>query len=1535
MCLGSCYTLTDGVGGGVWTSSNPAVATIGSSTGLVCAVSLGTSVITYSVGLGLGLSVTATVTVNPSPLPLTGPTELCVGSSIVCPPSTPGGVWSSSSVLVGPITPTTGVVTGVSAGTTTITYTLSGGCYTLRTLTVHPTPTAISGTASVCRGQTTTLSNGLAGGTWVSSNTIVATIGSASGIVNGLAAGTSTITYGLGTSCIATRVVTVYPSAPIGGITNICVGTTTTLTNAVPGGNWLSDMPSVATIGLTSGFTSGVSAGTATISYTLSTGCRVSTTVTVNGLPDPISGPASVCVGSSITFTDVTTGGVWSYSGSGVATIGSTSGVLTGVSAGPVVITYSIGSGCSVTMAATINPLPLPITGAINGCEGSVTRLSDLTPGGTWASSDIAIADIGSTTGIVNGITAGTSTITYTLSTGCFVTRDIAINPLPAAIVGATRVCVGLATALSNPTPGGEWQSSNALVASIGSSTGMVTGVSAGIATISYIMPTGCYITTSVTVVPLPAPVTGPATVCVGSTITLSDITPGGLWTSTNPTIATIGSTSGILTGASSGTVLVSYTLGSGCSALTTIIVNPVSPINGPSAVCVGQRILLSDTTAGGVWSSSNLTVATVARTGDTIGTVAGLTAGTAVISYTLPTGCIALKPIRVVAAPPAIIGLSQVCEGATITLSDPIFGGTWTSDNIAVATVGISSGIVTGVTAGVATISYNLGGCPATKIITVNPLPAAIAGGPNVCVGAPVTFTSATPGGTWSSSSTGIAVVGAGTGVVTGITSGTATITYRIITGCLATTPITVFPAPARITGNANICIGLSTVLADATPGGAWSSSDPSTVWIDGTGVAYGLALGTATISYTVGSGCSALLRVTVNDIPPAITGATNVCVGQSVTFTDAAPGGAWTSGDLSVATVGTATGVVTGVAAGIAPITYTLGTGCIAVKDIIVDPLPGPIVGVPQVCVGLTTPLYSSTFGGGWSSSNTTIATVDASTGVVTGVAAGTATITYSAGCYQTITVRVNPMPTAITGNTNICLGSTSALTNGVPGGIWTSTIPGSAPIGSTTGVVTGVAIGTGTIFYTLGASCSVSTTVAVLPLPTVYTVYGTGSYCEGGNGIHIYLSGSSVGVNYLLYNGGSTPTGTFAGTGAPLDFGLQTVAGDYRVVAISSITLCRTNMAGIATITINPAVRPSVTITNPGSDTICAGASTTYSANPTNGGSAPTFVWTVNGVTVGTDSAYTFIPADGDVIKVLLTSNALCAIPDTATRANRITVSPMVNPVSGIISNPGDTVCKDMAITLTASPTYGGYTPSFIWRKFGLNVSAGPTYSYIPSNGDQITCFMTSSYPCLLTDTVTSPILLVNVVEPAIPHVMIVASPSYNVGVGKPVTLTAEVTDAGLHPTYQWLVNGVPVAGATTATYTSVFHSAYQDSVSVDVTSSGVCPITAHNWMYINVNDVAVKTVGALGGNISILPNPNSGTFTIKGTTSITNGSLDMEITNMLGQVVHRSEVVVRNGKINEQVSLSNSLANGMYIVNLRSATENSVFHMVIEQ
>ncbi len=101
-------------------------------------------------------------------------------------------------------------------------------------------------------------------------------------------------------------------------------------------------------------------------------------------------------------------------------------------------------------------------------------------------------------------------------------------------------------------------------------------------------------------------------------------------------------------------------------------------------------------------------------------------------------------------------------------------------------------------------------------------------------------------------------------------------------------------------------------------------------------------------------------------------------------------------------------------------------------------------------------------------------------------------------------------------------------------------------------------------------------------ILP-PSAFTVTGGGSYCEGGSGIEVGLSGSETGVVYTLYKDGSS-AGTFTGTGNSLSFGLQ-LAGVYTASGTNAAGT--TSMNGSVTVVENPL--PSVTC--PDDATFCS--------------------------------------------------------------------------------------------------------------------------------------------------------------------------------------------------------------------------------------------------------------------------------------------------------------------------------------------------------
>jgi uncharacterized protein YjdB len=1082
-CIGTNIVLSNSVTGGTWSSSNNAVATIG-STGIVTPVAAGVTIISYQMSAGCG--VTKSITVNTIPAAITGTTIVCVGTAATLTSSTTGGAWSSSDPSVANIDGS-GTYTGASAGTATITYTTGSGCFTTIDITVNSVPGSISGTLSACVGNNSTLSTASTGGTWSSSNTSVATV-DASGIVTAIAAGTTIIAYNAGSGCAVTAMFTVNPTpSAIGGTLAICIGNTTTLTNATSGGTWASGDLAVGTIDAAYGSFAGLTSGTSAVTYTATSGCSIVAEVTVNALPGTISGTASVCAsGGSTTLSCTPGGGVWSTTTPSIATIGTASGVVSGVIAGTAIVTYSVGSGCFSTIVVTVNAVPATISGVGSVCPGTTTTFSSATTGGSWSSSNVGTATV-SASGVVTGVAAGVATISYQLS-GCVAVKSVTVNALPGVISGASVLCSGITTTLSATPSGGTWSSSNTAVGTIGITTGVFTGLTGGNTTVTYKLATGCQSETTLTINATPAAISGPVTLCLGSTISLSSATSGGTWSSSNAAVASV-NTSGVVSGNVNGVATISYTVGS-CSALKTVTVNTAFTSGSTYNMCIGSTKTLVDSLPGGTWSSSNTSVATVV-TGT--GFASAISVGVTTITYFFGTGCSKTTPLYVQNSNAVIAGPSTLCEGSATTMSVPsaAIGGTWTSSNSSVATINMSTGALNAVTTGVVTVSYTLVDCITTKVVTINPRPAAITGTQFACVGLSTSLSDATAGGSWISSATAIATVGTGTGIVTGVVAGTSNISYVLPTGCLRTAIVTVAATPAAITGTANVCVGNTTTLASVTTGGTWSSSNAAVASVAGSaGVVSGVAAGNATITYGFGGTCVSTKAVTVNATPGAIAGPDDVCAGQTITLTNALAPGTWSSSAAGVATANASTGLITGAAAGTVTITYrTTAGGCTATKVITVNAAMPAITGGNSVCVGNVVTLSTTATGGTWISSVTAKATVGSTTGIVNGIATGSSTITYmvSTGCYKTALMLVNPAPAAITGASAVVVGSSTTLSCATTGGAWSSSNTAIGTVGSASGAVTGVTAGTITISYTvITTGCRSLKAMTVNPTP-----------------------------------------------------------------------------------------------------------------------------------------------------------------------------------------------------------------------------------------------------------------------------------------------------------------------------------------------------------------------------------------------------------------------------------------------------------------
>ena len=492
------------------------------------------------------------------------------------------------------------------------------------------------------------------------------------------------------------------PSPPIAPSRIVCFGSSTVLT-AASGANpgilltWYANANKTGV--LTTGTTYNPGAlAVGTYTYYVADGAGApplcegpvtAVTLTVNPLPAVITGTTTVCQASTTTLADATAGGTWSSATPAVATI-SAGGVVTGVSGGTSVISYTLPTGCLRTATVTVNPLPAVITGTTSVCIGLTTTLADVTAGGTWSSATPAVATVVAGTGVVTGVSGGTSVISYTLPTGCLRTATVTVNPLPAVITGTTSVCIGLTTTLADATVGGTWSSATPAVATI-SAVGVVTGVSGGTSVISYTLLTGCLRTATVTVNPLPAVITGTTSVCIGLTTTLADATAGGTWSSATPAVATVVAGTGVVTGVSGGTSVISYSLSTGCLVTASVTVNLLPTIISTGtvgAVCynVGaQTTTMAYSSTTNIPTSYSIDWATLSDQSSTLnvfnpgaGNVTGIIipAGTVAGTYTgimtviTINGCTAILPVSVTVNPlpavSAITGDAFLCNNAT-----------------------------------------------------------------------------------------------------------------------------------------------------------------------------------------------------------------------------------------------------------------------------------------------------------------------------------------------------------------------------------------------------------------------------------------------------------------------------------------------------------------------------------------------------------------------------------------------------------------------------------------------------------------------------------------------------------------------------------------------------------------------------------------------------------------------------------------------------------------------------------------------------
>jgi len=451
-------------------------------------------------------------------------------------------------------------------------------------------------------------------------------------------------------------------------------------------------------------------------------------------------------------------------------------------------------------------------------------------------------------------------------------------------------------------------------------------------------------------------------------------------------------------------------------------------------------------------------------------------------------------------------------------------------------------------------------------------------------------------------------------------------------------------------------------------------------------------------------------------------------------------------------------------------------------------------------------------------------------------------------SAFCATTSTVESNkigmtilPAISASAGSdVSICVGASTTLA--ASGGTTYSWAPSNTlsdatipnPIATptnTTNYIVAVSNGTGCVVYD-------TVLVSIIPPPTAtITPQGVTTFCSGGS--VALLANTGTGFTYQWQKNGTNITANAAGYNA-------NSSGSYTVI-VTDANGC-SNTSATQLVTVNPSVVPIVVL-NASQTTICSGDFVTFNATPINGGTNPTYVWKKNNAVISgqTTASYTTSSiVNGDQFTVLMTSNANCASPTTATAPLvTITVSSAVPALVSITPND-TTLCAGQNLLMLANNIQGGgAAPTYQWYKNGVIIAGANTASYTTTtsaNNDYYTVEMTSNSSCAIGSPAMSSAQFVAVQNNVTPTISIVNNTG-TACAGAPIDLVANVTNAGSAPYILWRVNGFNFAGTTTPNF-SVSNLHNNDLVTALLFSSEECISTS--FVSSNALTASITTV-----------------------------------------------------------------------------------------
>lgn len=1420
-----------------------------------------------------GTQGSAAVTINPAATANAGAGQaLCAGGTITLAGSIGGGAssatWSApSGSFSNPSSLTSTYTPSIASGTVTLTLTTNdpdgaGPCtaaVSTMVVTVNPVPAPVivSGAGTFCGNALLTASGGAGGTIYFEGNTSGGTsIAAPTSSVVVSASGTYYFRSGTALGCWGTEgsaAVTINPAATAnaGLPQSVCAGGTVTLAGSIGGSasssTWSAPSGSFSNpSSLTSTYTPSIPSGTVTLTLTTNDPdgagpCAAATStvvITVNPIPNTptVSGGGTFCGSTSISASLIGPGTIF-FQGT---TAGGTSTVLGGTpqtvsSSGTYYFRAQSGLGCwgsDANTAVTINPLPglFSITGGGSYCSGGtgVDVGMSSSEGGInyqlWRGVTLVTTVGGTGAAFSFGLqtTAGTYTaVAVNPLTGC--TRNmsgsvtVAINALPTAfsVTGGGSYCVGgagVVVGLSGSAAGVNYQLYNLGIATGAPVAGTGFGISFGNQTaagtytvIATNTTTGCTNT-----------MTGSATVTINSLPVAYSVTGGGGYCS--------GGT-GSNVGLSNSQTLTNYQLFRGATLVTTVGGTGAALSFGLQTVAGTYTVVATSLVTG---CTNNMTgSATVS-----INPLPGLFTVTGGGSY-----CTGGSGVHVGLNGSAAGINYQLFVGAS-AVGSPLAGTGGSLDFGLETTAGVYTVVATDA---VTLCQRNMTGSATVNLLAL-PTAFTVTGGGSYCTGGSgvgVALSGSQIGTNYQLYNlfTPVGAPVAGTGGILSFglqtTAGFYTVTATTVaTGCTNNmtggVAVAIIPLPTayNVTGGGGYCaggIGVHVGLSSSDGGVNYQlfvGVTPTGAPVAGTGSAIDFGLQTTAGVYTVVA-TDATTLCTNN-----MTGAVPVIINAAPNAYALTGGGTYCAGGI---------GVDIGLAGSDVGIDYQLYNGGV--------PVGSAVAGTGGAI----------DFGFQTAAGTYTVVATNATTGCISNMTGS-------------VTVTINPAPTAylVIGGGGYCTGGT-----GVHVGLANSDIGfsyqlflGGSPVGASlpgTGAALDFGLQTTAGIYTvvgtdLTTGCTGNMTgsasVVINPLPNVYIVTGGGVYCAGGTGVDVQLSNSDIGVNYQLYNGVATVGVPMPGVGGILDFGMQTAAGTYTVVATDGTTGCSNTMSSSAIVSINPA--PTAYLVTGGGFYCVGGAGLHVGLASSDAGIG--YQLYVDGVFTGAGAGGTGSAIDFGLMLAagtytVLATDLTTGCTSTMTGSVVITISPypVVDPIAGTT-----VVCEGASTTLT------DITSSGTWS------SANPAVATVDASGN-VTGVSAGS--ATISYTVTNPggcatAATVDVLVLAAPTVSPIAGAS-NVCAGLTITLT-DATPGGVWASSDVATATVSTGGVVTGV---AFGSA---TISYTVTGGSGCTTTVTSLISVGnpMPPAALLPVGSatlchgMPVNMSVVPSTLTG-------------------------------------------------------------------------